>query len=166
MYLVMARPSYRSSLASYLFGITPTSPQNTEARISDLCREISLKQIKEMRQTPKLASSSNMSAWNRATTFNIDCSTHPFSINSEYTHMEDTAYWFGIVCDISRSIFNCTSTVLLTGQIGETRVWPLVRQQVHDFDLRNRHLHHSMMPLSDVAVLTILQYGSACKTMF
>lgn len=79
--------------------------------------------------------------------------------------MEDTAYWFGIVCDTSRCLLRCQTSILLPALTGDAKVWNLVRKQIQKFDLTYRPLHSSKDRLSDETVLAILQYGSSCKTL-
>jgi hypothetical protein len=54
---VMTMPSYRSILALYLFGITPTCSKNKDRRASDLCLEVSLRHYIRLRSASRISSS-------------------------------------------------------------------------------------------------------------
>jgi hypothetical protein len=162
MYPLLGRPSYRSSLALYLFGITPVTPQNPEFRFSDVCLENSLKQLKELR-----LGDSNKPSYDWPCRGSIQANLDARSADSvsQYHHMENTAFWFGIVCDISRCLLSGTTSVILLGKAITLRIRQLVRQQLDEFRANYGNLHRSQLPLPDDIVLKILCHGSASKTL-
>ncbi|KAB5585770.1 hypothetical protein GE09DRAFT_37712 [Coniochaeta sp. 2T2.1] len=166
---ILTRPSYRSILALYLFGITPTSLDNKDRAISDLCLETSLRQYVPLRSKARITphqvprDSTPTVGHGHGTVPETAATTRA---QEEYAHLLDTAYWYGIVCDTSRCITRCQPSVLLPGLAGETKVWDLIRKQVDGFDMIYRSMHTSKAVLTDEMVLTIIQYGSSCKTLF
>lgn len=165
---ILTRPSYRSILALYLFGITPTSLGNKDRPASDLCLETSLRHYIKLRAEARITTHRILSE--SAPTV-VDghrnvAETAALKSQEEYSHLADTAYWFGIVCDTSRCLTRCQPSILLPGLNGENKVWDLVRKQIESFDIIYRSMHTSRAVLTDDTVLTIIQYGSACKTLF
>jgi len=162
---VLTRPSYRSILALYLFGTTPTSLKNKERRISDHCLETALRHYVQLRAEIRIAARypSSTSTQNYDSTDNNLAGT---KAEEEYNHLADTAYWFGIVIDGSRALTRCQPSVLLPGLSGESQVWDLVRKQSESFDMIYRSMQSSKPLLTDGTVMTIIQYGSSCKTLF
>jgi hypothetical protein len=162
---VLTRPSYRSILALYLFGTTPTSFKNKERGISDHCLETSLRHYVQLKAracvTAKFPSSTGVQNYDT-----MDNSPAEMKVQEEYNHLADTAYWFGIVIDGSRSLTRCQPSVLLPGLNGQSQVWDIVKKQSDSFDSMYRSLQSSKPLLTDEMVMTIIQYGSSCKTLF
>ncbi|KAH8801422.1 hypothetical protein F5884DRAFT_514072 [Xylogone sp. PMI_703] len=165
---VLTRPSYRSILALYLFGITPTSSNNKDRQSGSLCLETSLRHYLHLRTESRITENQKNIAPNSNHRFDGDeANTDNVTIKSqqEYHHLVDTAYWFGIVYDTSRCLTGCQSSVLLPGLSGEKEVWDLVRNQTNNFDVIYRSMSSSTAVLTDEIVITIIQYGSSYKTL-
>jgi hypothetical protein len=145
---ILSLSSYRSSLALYLFAITPTVGPTGSTPISQLCYETSLRHHLQLRLESRLSS------------------TAP-GAEPQLNHLQDSAYWFGLVCDYSRSLLRCQPPVLISGPSSQARVWRLVSQQVDDYGAVT--IDHSSSSsndlLTDATVLRILQLGSACKSL-
>jgi len=163
----LTRPSYRSILALYLFGITPVSSTNKQRASSRLCLSTSLRHYLDLRVKSRISPAPALP--NRPHTlhpiYGNSTTAQPTDLN--FSHLEDTAYWFGIVIDTSRSMIRCQNPILLPGTAGHAQqVWELVRKQVENFHLHHPTLHPSTKSaLSEDTVLTILQHGSSCKTL-
>ncbi|KIW95865.1 uncharacterized protein Z519_02929 [Cladophialophora bantiana CBS 173.52] len=162
---VLTRPSYRSILALYLFGTTPFSSKNKDKRISDYCFESALRHYVHLRAKVSIATRFPLTARQQPydPTDNAPAET---KAQEEYIHLQDTAYWFGIVIDGSRALTRCRPSVLLPGFCGEPQVWEPVRKQSEAFDTIYRPMQSSKAILTDEAVFAMIQYGSSCKTLF
>lgn len=162
---VLSRPSYRSILALYLFGTTPTSLKNKERRMSDHCLQTSFQHYVQLRAKACIAARhpSNGHAQNLV---NMNEGSAMTKAREEYDHLADTAYWFGIVIDGSRSLIRCQPSVLLPGLSGESQVWDPIRKQSERFAMTYRSIQSSKALLTDSTVMTMIQYGSSCKTLF
>lgn len=163
---VMKMPSYRSILALYLFGITPTSQRNGERHFSDLCLELHLRHYITLRSISRI-SPQTQEHYVTDVSYNLFPQSREALDRDtlERTHLEDTAFWFGVVCDTSRCLIKCQSSILLPGLTGDSKVWNLVRRQIEEFDMMYRHLHNSRNVLTDDDTLKIIQYSSSCKTL-
>lgn len=150
MLSILTLPSYRSILALYLFAITPSGTSAPMSTVSQLCYETSLRHYLQLRLESRIS---------------IPRSSGTVDDYEELSHLEDSAYWFGLVCDVSRSLLRCQCPILLSGPSSQASVWALVSAQVDEFALENGSRPFSTHLLSDEAVLKILQLGSACKTM-
>jgi len=152
---VVTKPSYRSILALYLFSITPSMSLNSMHPESQMCYEASLRHHLQL----KFESRISYAHWDQvpASQCTID--------RVEFGHLEESAYWFGIVCDISRSLLRCQAPILLSGPSSQARVWTMVSNQVATFAARQSSMRSRKDVLDDDAVLAILQFGSSCKTM-
>ncbi|OHE90788.1 hypothetical protein CORC01_13928 [Colletotrichum orchidophilum] len=145
--LILTLPSYRSILALYLFAITPSLGPADSQMVSQLCYETSLRHYLHLRIKTRIST------------------ILPGTEREEFGHLEDSAYWFGLVCDISRSLLRCQPPVLICGPSSQARVWALVSHQVDDFAAYTTGNGPTTDLLSDAMVLKILQLGSSCKTM-
>ncbi|RDW57124.1 hypothetical protein BP6252_13870 [Coleophoma cylindrospora] len=164
---VMTMPSYRSILALYLFGITPTSLKNRATQFSNLCLEVHLSHYIKLRSLSSISTQTRTRCLGGGSYNDLSLQSSD-SLNRdalERAHLEDTAFWFGIVCDTSRCLLKFQSSILLPGLTGDTKVWNLVRKQIEGFDTIYRHMQTSRTVLSDKDVLAIIQYGSSCKTL-
>jgi hypothetical protein len=161
---VLTRPSYRSILALYLFGTTPTTPKNKDRCIADHCFETCLRQYLQLRA--RSSTRTSHSAIETRPNLHLQETTGQVQARKELKHLEDTAYWFGIVIDGSRSLTRCQPSVLLPGFHGEALVWDPIKQQTDSFGTLYAPIQSSKAPLTDETVLTMIQYGAACKTLF
>ena len=152
---VVTLPCYRSILALYLFAITPTVVSSRMHPVSQMCYEVSLRHYLQLRLESRISCPP------------LDPShiNHDTIEQAELGHLEDSAYWFGLVCDVSRGLLRCQPLVLLSGPSSQARVWAMVSKQVEDFAIQSAATRATMDILTDVAVLRILQIGSSCKTM-
>lgn len=158
----MARPSYTSILALHLFGNTPTPSQSEERRMSELCLGIALQHYTTM--SVLAGASSRISI----TSSIITESPRLQDIAAmEHAQMEDTAYWFGIVCDTSRSLIACQPSILLPTTAAESKIWASVQQEISAFQHRaeSQHWKDSRVPMSIERLYSTVGNGSACKTM-
>ncbi|KAK5181773.1 hypothetical protein LTR44_005973 [Exophiala sp. CCFEE 6388] len=162
---VLTRPSYRSILALYLFGTTPTSRKSMERRMPDHCFETALRHYVHLRAKAHILTRSPLMAPNQIG-LATDGGFAKTKAEEEYDHLRDTAYWFGIVIDGSRALTRCRLSVLLPGFNGESQVWDHVRKQSENFDAVYRPMRPSRALLTDETVMTMIQYGSSCKTLF
>lgn len=182
IYPIMHRYSYRSSLALYLFGITPTPVSDNDRSISDLCREIALMQIRDIHKsvrfratgiihqkeaalqedgwTQKPSSLNNLSEH----TDEVVCASQD-SVPPFFPQMFDAAYWFGAVCDISRSLLTDKQAVLLTDNPTSLHMWGLLKDKIEGFDRSIRQTWQITECLSDDIIFSSLQQGSACATL-
>lgn len=147
---ILTRPSYRSILALYLFGITPTSLGNKDRLASDLCLETSLRHYIKLRAEARITTHRILSE--SAPTVvgghrNV-AETATLKSQEEYSHLADTAYWFGIVCDTSRCLTRCQPSILLPGLNGESKVWDLVREKIESFEIIYRSMYTSRAVLT------------------
>ncbi|ETN40865.1 uncharacterized protein HMPREF1541_05145 [Cyphellophora europaea CBS 101466] len=152
---VLTLPCYRSILALYLFAITPLVGSSAMHPVSQMCYETSLRHYLQLRLE------SRISLPDVGPNQHVPNSTD----RDELDHLEDSAYWFGIVCDVSRSLLRCQPPIVLSGPSAHARVWQLVSRQVEDFAAQSISMHTSKDILDDATVLQILQMGSSCKTM-
>ncbi|CEL09733.1 hypothetical protein ASPCAL12863 [Aspergillus calidoustus] len=162
MYKLLARVSYRSSLALYLFGITPTRAQNPEAHFSDVCREMSLKQLRELRDAdrcppPRLTTPLSIE--------DMSPVVDRYSCGSQYHQMVDTAYWFGIVCDTSRCLLTGSASVLFPDRTAHLSVRHILRRQIEGFRSNSEGLCQSKSPLPENTIYKIVCHGSAAKSL-
>ncbi|OQV08533.1 hypothetical protein CLAIMM_12789 isoform 2 [Cladophialophora immunda] len=161
---VLTRPSYRSILALYLFGTTPASTKNKQRCIADHCFEMSLRQYFQLR-----ARSSTIARQHGRRNENnsqLQDTSSTAQAHKELKHLEDTAYWFGVVIDGSRSLTRCQPSVLLPGLQGEAQVWSPIKDQTEMFRTTYGSIPTSKAPLTDEIVMTMIQHGAACKTLF
>ena len=168
VYSVMTRPSYRSVLALHLVAITASSIDHKDHGIEDLCSEVSLShhlRLKSTSQHPSfnVISSAFIPPWQPIPPFQEH--DNPTDEAVERASKQDIAYWLGIVCDTSRSLTQCRSSILLPGRSGDTKVWNFLRRRTATFDQSFRSLHGSQEPMSDEMMATILQHATACKSM-
>lgn len=152
---VLSLPSYRSMLALYLFAITPSVVSNRTHSISQMCYEVSLRHCLQLRLETRVSPPQIR--------FYQD-SQSPLE-QAELGHLEESAYWFAVVCDVSRSLLRCQPPVLLSGPSSQSRVWIMVSSQVVEFATQSTSIRATKDVLSDATVLKILQIGSSCKTM-
>lgn len=162
MYPLLGRPSYRSSLALYLFGITPVTSQNPEFRFSDVCLATSLMQLKELRLGDLNRSSYDWSCRNSA---EPSSGARGADFDSQHSHMENTAYWFGIVSDVSRCLLSGKASVLSLDSTINPPIWQLVGEQLDEFRANYGNLHRSQLPLPEETVFKVLSHASASKTL-
>lgn len=165
---VLTRPSYRSILALYLFGVTPTSSKNPERRVTDQCMETALRHYVRLRARKSIAinpvlpeSSDTIQHFG-----DMDDIAKKQETHEEHQHLEDTAYWFGLVIDGSRALTRCQPSVLLPGLTGESTVWDLIKKQTESSGTIFRSISNSKTLLTDETVTTMVQYGFSCKTLF
>lgn len=162
---VLARPSYRSILALYLFGTTPTPLKTRERRIVAHCQETAIRHYVQLRaQTSPVARCSSTTSVQVSA--NFEQSTPEVKAREEYDHLADTAYWFGIVIDGSRAVTKCQPSILLPSLNGESQVWDPIRKQVENADMIYRAVQSTKGPLTDDTVMAMIQYGFAYKTLF
>lgn len=161
---ILTRTSYRSILALYLFGTTPTTTKNKDRCIADHCFETSLRQYLKLRARSRIKSQRSVEPSQTDLSSN-DVSTQDQALK-EFKHLENTAYWFGVVIDGSRSLTRCQPSILLPGPQGEDGVWRLVREQTLQFATTYRSVASSKTPLTEAMVMSAIQHGSACKTLF
>ncbi len=169
IYPVMTRPSYRSILALHLVASTATAINHKDQGIEDLCCEVALSHHLRLRsglQSHSMSTASTMTLSAQDMLSSLQVSPNIQEHVVEHAHMQDMAYWLGVLSDTSRSLTQCRSSVLLPGQSGDLKVWSQVRQRTQVFDLSFRSLHHSQQSMSDEVVATILQNASAYKTMY
>jgi len=125
---IFTRPSYRSILALYLFGVTPTSSKHPDRRIADHCMKSSLRHYVQLRAKKSIGMNPPTTARteNDQVVGSIDDPATRQDSREEYQHLEDTAYWIGVVIDGSRALTRCQPSVLLPGLTGESNVWRLI----------------------------------------
>ncbi|KAK5064329.1 hypothetical protein LTR84_000162 [Exophiala bonariae] len=166
---VLTIPSYRSILALYLFGVTPTSSKNAERQIADYCMETALRHYVRLRARKCITASSVVPVGSDMTQ---DFGSNDRIIGTqdahheEHQHLEDTAYWFGIVIDGSRALTRCQPSVLLPGLTGDSRVWDLIKRQSENSANVFRSISSAKTLLTDETVTIMVQYGFQCKTLF
>ncbi|KEF52262.1 uncharacterized protein A1O9_11502 [Exophiala aquamarina CBS 119918] len=166
IYAAMARPTYRSILALYLFGITPSSSNVDLDNIKDPCLETALNHHSLLRSRFLTKTQTADSIVDLLSSGPL-LSTEPPSgrDESELKCMTDIAYWFGVISDTTRSLTRCRPSVLLPGQSGEKKVWSAVRQRTDAFEREFQSLIDLRAPLSDSLVTLILQHAFAFKTL-
>jgi hypothetical protein len=142
---VLTRPSYRSVLALYLFGTTPASKSVTDRRLADHCFETALLQYVQLRAAASSRRRQH-AVQDRAL--------------QEQNHLEDAAYWFGIVIDGSRALTRCQPSILRP----KSPIWDRVRIQTESFGNAAEGWSSSDV-LTEQLVLTAVQYGAASKTL-
>ena len=160
----MTRPSYTSILALHLFGSTPTASQSEERRVTEMCLGIALQHYATM--SVRTGFMSRVSKPAGRSSIDMDRPQAPDIAAMEFAQMEDTAHWFGIICDTSRSLIGCQPSILLPSNT-ESKVWRSVRQEISDFQQRARseHWRDSQLPLSIERLYSIVGNGSACRAM-
>lgn len=161
---VLTKASYRSILALYLFGTTPTTSKNKDRCIADHCFESSLRQYLQLRARSRIKQ--RPSTQHSNTNLSLDNAPTEEQPQKEFRHLENTAYWFGVVIDGSRSMTRCQPSVLLPGIQGEDGLWLLIKQQTLQFSATYASVAGSKVPLTETMVMTSIQHGSACKTLF
>ena len=161
----MTRPSYTSILALHLFGNTPTPPQSEERGATELCLGIALQHYTTMSVRTGVLSRMSKSTETASTAREPPQALDVAAM--EYAQMEDTAHWFGIICDTYRSLTGCQPSILLPSTSKESKVWISVRQEVAGFQQRARGERwvESRRPLSIERIYSIVGNGSACRAM-
>lgn len=161
---VCTRPSYRSILALYLFGVTPTSSKNKDRPIADYCMETSLRHFVQLRARKRV----NETQTPLNSTSNIEpvLEVSMEAAQDEHRHLEDTAYWFGVVIDGSRALTRCQPSVLLPGLADQSQVWTLIEQQSDRFGTVFQRIQATKALLTDETVTSMVQCGFSCKTLF
>ncbi|KAE9369824.1 hypothetical protein N431DRAFT_485641 [Stipitochalara longipes BDJ] len=155
MYAAMLRPTYCSILALYLFGITPTSTLNTERGASDLSLEISIRHYKQIALRSRIYLHEPI---------NITPQENQGLTTEEvlaFPQMQDTAYWLGLICDISRAVTRCQPTILLPGRLSEEEVWECIRKEVSKFAERSQPWISSRLPFPIENTYSLIQHGGA-----
>jgi hypothetical protein len=79
--------------------------------------------------------------------------------------MENTAYWFGIVCDVSRCLLSGKTSVFSLDNTINLPIWQLVGEQLGEFRANYGNLHMSQLPLPEETVFKVLSHASASKTL-
>ncbi|KAH8807868.1 hypothetical protein F5884DRAFT_790344 [Xylogone sp. PMI_703] len=139
----MVRPSYTSILALHLFGNVPTPSQSEERSVAELCLGISLQHFTTM--------SVRSGVLSRLSKSSLVAEGSPQTNDAaalEYAQMEDTAHWFGIICDASRSLTVCQPSILLPNASAESKIWTSIRQEMFAFQQRaySQHWIGSRLP--------------------
>jgi hypothetical protein len=155
VYAAMIRSTYCSILALYLFGITTTSTSNSEREASDLSLAISLRHYKQITLRLRI--------------FSYDSSTRLGQANDAVVNekalglsqMQDTAYWFGVICDTSQALIRCQPSILLEAHLDADEIWHCIRKEISEFEERSRAWGTSRLPLSVENIYSIIQHGSA-----
>jgi hypothetical protein len=156
MYPAMSRPSYRSILALHIFGVTPIPPKNGDKRVSDLCIDVALNQHIKLQSTRKILQQKHNS---KSQTSNL-----PFNL-LENVYLQDMAFWFGVMCDIARSITTCQPSIL-TRKSGNSTIWTCIEQNLQSFITLFQSPGRSRMSMSDNVGEIILQHATAFNKMF
>lgn len=166
IYAAMARPTYRSILALYLFGITPSSPNVDLDDIKDPCLETALNHHNLLRSRFLTKTQTPDSIVDLLSPRPFPTTERPPNRDeSELKCMTDIAYWFGIISDTTRSLTRCRPSVLLPGGSGEKKVWSAVRERTDTFEKEFQSLVDLRAPLADNFVNLILQHAFAFKTL-
>ena len=164
IYSPMTQPTYCSVLALHLFGNTPTPPGITEYNLAEACLQVSLQHLKTISAQSRLLSSSNTKTvlvTNPITTTVSQSNISPL----DYAQMEDLAYWFGILCDTSRSLAKCQPPAIADASTTEGQIWDQVRQQVDEFKVSCKNWRNSRVPISIDVLYNVVGHGTACRAM-
>lgn len=155
VYTAMIRPTYCSILALYLFGITPTSTSNSEMEASDLSLAISLRHYKQIALRFRVFSYNSSTPLDQADNALVNEQALGLS------QMQDTAYWFGVICDTSQALTRCQPSILLQAHLDADKVWYFIRKGISEFEERSQTWRSSRLPLSVENIYSIIQHGSA-----
>ncbi|KAI9692885.1 MAG: hypothetical protein M1822_004879 [Bathelium mastoideum] len=164
IYSPMTQPTYCSILALHLFGHTPAPPDFAEPNMRDVCVQASLQHLKTLSAQSRLLSSTNAKTVLISTP--IDSTVSPSDITPlEYAQMEDIAYWFGIMCDTSRSLVKCQPPIISDAVTTDGQIWSQVRDQVDEFKASCKNWRNSRVPISIDVLYGVVGHGTACRAM-
>ncbi|KAI9710307.1 MAG: hypothetical protein M1820_002801 [Bogoriella megaspora] len=164
VYATIHRASYALILALHLFGHTPAPPGIVEPNSGDLCLQVSLQHVRTLSSQAHLISQSESSKVVVSNT--IDDSFRTDVSPTDYSQMEEIAYWFGIMCDASRSMMKCQPPIVNDSPTSDSKIWDLVRAEVDEFHRKNVHYRNSRVPIPVEVLYGIVGYGNACTSMF
>lgn len=171
MLRVINRPSYRSMLSLFLFGLTPipvgiTEDEELDGISGQSCVHAGLQhiQILRARQRNLQFSGSKVSPYLKKQAI----PTSPDSLGtSDFMHAESTAYWAALTFDTSASLtLNCRS-LLSSGLFGhnEELSWRLVRTCGKMFDEIAQQWQPGSLDMTDDRANQIVGAGAAWKLL-
>lgn len=156
----MSLPSYRSTLALHVFGLTPVPPDHHDEQIRDLCTEIALNHHNRLREENSIVVSSYLAA---ASVPQPDQEKPKEQANDwDQSILQDMLYWFGVLEDTSRSVRRSCPSIIP----GWKDVWSLVEVNENQFEETFGPLRFFDEPISDDTATIILQHASASNKMF
>ncbi|KAF2235563.1 hypothetical protein EV356DRAFT_531726 [Viridothelium virens] len=164
IYSPMTQPTYCSILALHLFGNTPVPADVTEPNISEACLQVSLQHLKTISTQSRLLSSTNAKTVLVTNPSGNSTSTSEVS-PLEYAQMEEIAFWFGIMCDTSRSLAKSLPPIIASVTSTDGQVWDQVRQQVDEFKAGCKNWRNSRVPISVDVLYGVVGHGTACRAM-
>ena len=164
IYAPMSQPTYCSILTLHLFGNTPVPSDFAEPNIREACLQASLQHLKTLSAQSRLLSSTNAKTVLIANPIDTTVS-HADISPPDYAQMEDLAYWFGIMCDTSRSLAKCQPPILADAVTTDGQIWAQVREQVDEFKASCKNWRNSRVPISVDVLYGVVGHGTACRAM-
>ncbi|KAH8821344.1 hypothetical protein F5884DRAFT_83854 [Xylogone sp. PMI_703] len=167
---VLDRPSYKSVLALYLFGLTPTLPDSSEnGALNGVIGEVSVDMA--LRQFHSLRVKRQDLKFSGASIASQEPGAAPDSLNVEarfddsFIEAESAMYWSGVVFDTSASLTRGRPPILCSGVLGFEKepVFRLVKARVQVFHVNTEDWRRNGFVPTDDSVLSIVQRASTWK---
>lgn len=170
MYAAMARPSYRSILALFLFVFIEMPEDNEDRGFNRLCCEVLFSHFNYMRSPTQRQTARPLSEYTTVLPLHDEAVDLPVprkddGADEKLDHLRTSMFWLGVICDSTRSLLQQCPSIVLPGRSGDAKVWDLIRQRNVIFDQSFRGLHTSPLPLPHDVTDIVLQHALACKTM-
>lgn len=165
---IMDRPSYKSILALYLFGLTPVLPGHEDVESSGIIGEVSvdiaLRQFHTMRSKRRNPQFSGTTITDQSQK-DSDYLDDGLRYNDDFIQAETMMYWAGIVIDTSASLTRNRPLVLCSGILGFEKepVFRLVRARIQVFHEETRDWRAGSFIATDAKALLVIHRASTWK---
>lgn len=174
MYYLLSRPSYRAILALHLFSNIPSSCYQDRTEFADHCLQVSLKHLDylstrqqptRVHDDPALALLEDNSIRSKHITATQSPAKSPDCSNIEPNPQDNSAYWFGITSDITRSLTKCRTPILSYTRNNEAKLWATVRQRAEAFVQHYNSSQDDTGCISNDQAITILREANNLMTV-
>ncbi|PPJ55844.1 hypothetical protein CBER1_07439 [Cercospora berteroae] len=170
MLRVINRPSYRSMLTLYLFGLTPIPEGISDAEEHDglsghVCVQAALQQVYMLRVRQK-SLQFNGSKMSPTVTKSISLGTDPLATNS-FLVAESLAHWAALTFDTSQSFTLSARPILSSGLFGyeDDWCWGLVRSCTEMFQNTRKEWYAAGMEITESKANQLVASCSAFKLL-
>ncbi|KAF2214147.1 hypothetical protein CERZMDRAFT_111061 [Cercospora zeae-maydis SCOH1-5] len=170
MLRVINRPSYRSMLTLYLFGLTPIPEGISDTEEHDglsghVCVQAALQQVYMLRVRQK-SLQFNGSKMSPTVTKSVSLGTDPLATNS-FLNAESIAHWAALTFDTSQSFTLSARPVLSSGLFGyeDDWCWGLVRSCTEMFQNTRKEWYAAGMEITESKANQLVASGSAFKLL-
>ncbi|KAI5361972.1 hypothetical protein Slin15195_G056210 [Septoria linicola] len=171
MLKVINRPSYRSMLTLYLFGLTPIPEGISEEEEHDglsghVCVQAALQQVYMLRVRQKSLQFNGSKMSPTVTMKNIALGPDPMATSS-FLNAESIAHWAALTFDTSASMTLSARPILSSGLFGyeDDWCWCLVRSCTEMFQATRKEWYAAGMEITESKANQLVASGSAFKLL-